>query len=987
MARTPSCYYLLTIILLLAALALATTTSSAVADAANGSCIAAERAALLSFKAGITSDPANLLGSWHGRDCCQWSGINCSSRTGHVVKLDLYNHFFEEDYHGNVLSHSLRGQISSSLRSLRHLKHLDLSANKHLGHGMPIPDFVGSLDRLVFLDLSFMNFSGRVPQNLGNLTKLLYLNIFNYYGTTHSDISWLPRLQSLQTLELGGVNLSSAVDWFHKVNALPNLVALSLHNCALNNSLSHTTTASPPLPHNLTLLQLLDLSQNHLNSRAANNWFWGVTSLKSLYIYDCGFAGAFPDELGNLTLLETLYMSDNNFVGMIPATLSGLCNLQSLTLSNNIISGDIADLIYRLPTCSWKNLQVLSLEGNNITGTTLEAVLHLTSLQVFNVISNDLRGRVPVEIGTLANLTTLYLADNGFSGVLSESHFAGLTNLKQIDLSNNHLEVIVGPDWVPPFNLNWAEFGSCHLGSRFPQWLRWQKDIDKLHIPNTGIIGELPIWFWTSISRVTSLDISLNQISGKLPLSLEFMSVRRLLLQSNQLTGLVPLLPRSVEILDISRNNLTGFVASNIGAPSLQFAILFSNSITGAIPKSICLWSKLLVLDLSSNLLTGELPDCGTKQLKHWDTSSNSTSIAKSKSSSSLEVRTLLLRNNSLSGGFPLFLRQCRNVVFVDLAQNRFSGKLPVWISKEMPALVILRLRCNNFSGEIPIGIANFPALRILDLSNNNFYGAIPQHLAGLESLTASDKALVPAENPFEEEYQEMYWSSDTGLFNDSLPVVIKGKVLGYRENVIYLMSIDLSCNSLTGKIPEEMSYLAGLINLNLSSNFLSGQIPYKIGNMQSLESLDLTKNHLAGEIPWGLSDLTSLAYLNLSYNDLSGRIPSGRQLDTLQTDDPASMYIGNPGLCGRPVPKQCPGDQPSQGDSVEWHKYGLFQMDFLLSLIVGFVAGVWMVFCGLLFAKKWRGAYFRLFDKLCDKVYVISLVTWHKWSGINGEN
>jgi hypothetical protein len=156
---------------------------------------------------------------------------------------------------------------------------------------------------------------------------------------------------------------------------------------------------------------------------------------------------------------------------------------------------------------------------------------------------------------------------------------------------------------------------------------------------------------------------------------------------------------------------------------------------------------------------------------------------------------------------------------------------------------------------------------------------------------------------------------------------------------------------------------------------------------MQSLESLDLTKNHLAGEIPWGLSDLTSLAYLNLSYNDLSGRIPSGRQLDTLQTDDPASMYIGNPGLCGRPVPKTCPGDQPTQGDSVEWHKHGLFQMDFLVSLVVGFVAGVWMVFCGLLFAKKWRGAYFRLFDKLCDKVYVISVVTWHKWSGINGEN
>jgi len=41
-----------------------------------------------------------------------------------------------------------------------------------------------------------------------------------------------------------------------------------------------------------------------------------------------------------------------------------------------------------------------------------------------------------------------------------------------------------------------------------------------------------------------------------------------------------------------------------------------------------------------------------------------------------------------------------------------------------------------------------------------------------------------------------------------------------------------------------------------------------------------------------------------LSYNNLSGRIPSGHQLDTLKADDPASVYIGNPSLCGYPLPK-----------------------------------------------------------------------------------
>ncbi|VAI69449.1 unnamed protein product [Triticum turgidum subsp. durum] len=54
-----------------------------------GGCIAAERTALLSFKEGITSDPAGLLASWRGQDCSRWRGVNCSNQTGHVIRLRL----------------------------------------------------------------------------------------------------------------------------------------------------------------------------------------------------------------------------------------------------------------------------------------------------------------------------------------------------------------------------------------------------------------------------------------------------------------------------------------------------------------------------------------------------------------------------------------------------------------------------------------------------------------------------------------------------------------------------------------------------------------------------------------------------------------------------------------------------------------------------------------------------------------------------------
>jgi Leucine-rich repeat (LRR) protein len=555
-------------------------------------------------------------------------------------------------------------------------------------------------------------------------------------------------------------------------------------------------------------------------------------------------------------------------------------------------------------------LENLQMGWNSIEGMIPATLQNLrSSLRILGFNSNHLSGSVPVEIGTLTNLTVLYIGNNNLSGVISEGHFSGLMNLKAIDLSYNYLQVRVDSVWQPPFNLKSASLSSCLLGSQVPSWLRWQNDILSLDISDAGLTSRIPDWFWTTFSNVQHLDLSYNQLTGELPLNLEFMSLQELLLQSNHLTGSVPQLPGSIVLLDISENSLNGQLPSNFGSPNLDTAVLFSNFITGTIPESLCRWPQLRTLDLSNNLFTRGLPDCGMNELKQRNQSSNNSS-----NPHSLELRTLLVNNNNLSGGFPLFLKQCQNLLFLDLSQNKFSGTLPAWIS-DMTNLIMLRLRSNNFSGLIPTEIMRLLSLRILDLANNTFSGAVPQSVGNLKALTTP--FLAPDQimnNPFEEDYDIEGIDYERGtMSNDSLSLVIKGQVLDYSKNVIFIMSIDLSCNRLTGEIPEKIGSLVGLINLNLSSNFLSGHIPYKIGNLQSLESLDLSNNQLSDEIPWRLSDLTLLSYMNLSYNNLSGRIPSGHQLDILKTDDPASMYIGNPDLCGHPLSKACPGDQPAQ--------------------------------------------------------------------------
>jgi hypothetical protein len=80
----------------------------------SSSCVAAEGAALLSFKAGITSDPADWLRSWRGHDGCLWRGVRCSNTTGRVVELDLRNVHCEQDNFFSDLdsgNHWLRGLL------------------------------------------------------------------------------------------------------------------------------------------------------------------------------------------------------------------------------------------------------------------------------------------------------------------------------------------------------------------------------------------------------------------------------------------------------------------------------------------------------------------------------------------------------------------------------------------------------------------------------------------------------------------------------------------------------------------------------------------------------------------------------------------------------------------------------------------------------------------------------------------------------------
>ncbi|KAI4347549.1 hypothetical protein L6164_008354 [Bauhinia variegata] len=122
-----------------------------------------ERKALLSFKRGL-SDPSNRLSSWSDKeDCRRWPGVRCDNITGRVEEVKLSTPL-------NSPYVELGGEISTSLLELRSLTHLDLSLN-YFVHSQ-IPKFLGSMEDLLYLDLSYSGMSGLIPRELGNLSKL-----------------------------------------------------------------------------------------------------------------------------------------------------------------------------------------------------------------------------------------------------------------------------------------------------------------------------------------------------------------------------------------------------------------------------------------------------------------------------------------------------------------------------------------------------------------------------------------------------------------------------------------------------------------------------------------------------------------------------------------------------------------------------------------------------------------------------------------------
>ena len=258
------------------------------------------------------------------------------------------------------------GNISSSLLDQKHLQYLDLSYNDF--GSINIPKFFGSLPTLRYLNLSNAGFGGVIPHQLGNLSKLPYLDIGSSYyydpiSLNVEDLESISGFPFLEYLDMTIVNLGKASNWLQVMNKLHSLSVLLLSSCEL--------LAIDLLPHvNFSSLLILDLPENYFIS-SSFDWFVDLSSLTTLNLRSSNIHDKIPSHLRNMTSLRFLDLSNNNFASPIPDWLFHMTTLEHLDLRSNVFLGKLPNDIGNLSSITDLDLSDNALEGGILVSTSI----------------------------------------------------------------------------------------------------------------------------------------------------------------------------------------------------------------------------------------------------------------------------------------------------------------------------------------------------------------------------------------------------------------------------------------------------------------------------------------------------------------------------------------------------------------------------------------------------------------------------------------
>lgn len=471
---------------------------------------------------------------------------------------------------------------------------------------------------------------------------------------------------------------------------------------------------------------------------------------------------------------------------------------------------DARDTLAGTATLNWAaDVPIEEWEGISVGGTPARVV-------GLSLVSRELTGTIPRELGNLSNLTVLDLSWNDLSGEIP-TEFGNLSKLTYLNLGENQLTGTIPPQLGILSNLTEMNLGENRLTGTIPTHLGNLSNLTEMNLGGNQLTGSIPIQL-RNLSNLTDLNLSGNRLTGTIPTQLGNLS--------------------NLTDLDLGGNRLTDTIPAQIGnLSSLTVLNLADNQLTRTIPLQLGNLDNLTILILGGNRLVGAIPT----QLSNLD-----------------NLTVLNLSGNQLTELIPSHLGSLSNLAWLELSDNQLTGSIPPQLGN-LSNLIHLGVANNRLTGELPEGLTGLASLETLTFFNNT-------------------RLCAPIDNAFQRWLQRLYsFHGSSCARQDSQQ---DRAVLTQFYDSANGANWENSSNWTIGRPVREWHGVTNDANgrvtgLYLRKNQLSGTIPPELGDLSEMTWLDLGDNQLTGEIPPELGDLSNLRALYLRNNGLTGCIPA----------------------------------------------------------------------------------------------------------------
>ena len=352
-------------------------------------------------------------------------------------------------------------------------------------------------------------------------------------------------------------------------------------------------------------------------------------------------------------------LTNNHLVGTLPRSLWKLRNLQGLCIGNNrgLLGHPSEILSANMTTLLRVDLAFNHLSGK-IPGEILVKMKSLVKIQLCCQTGEGLTGKIPNNIGNLRELQVLSLGENRLYGSIPKS-FEKLKKLWFLDLKT-------------ATNLKTGFENVFKLSS-----LRY------MCLSNAGLNGSLPDGFGFNFPGLIECSLNGNHFTGSIPSTMGHL--------------------KNLQILNLARNHFSGQIPKNIGsAPWLKTVDFTQNQLSSLEKGTKFTCQSLEVLLLANN-----------KQLNM-----SLNALLEAIESTEGSLRIFNISDCGLLGPIPRKLWAFKNLISVDLRNNRLIGEIP-WSASGPGYLHDLYLSANNLSGQVSQIFASTQSLQFLDISKN----------------------------------------------------------------------------------------------------------------------------------------------------------------------------------------------------------------------------------------------------------------------------